>query len=407
MDKQVLQQQEQVAERIEYCRACRGQLEPLFSLGEQYIVDFPLPGESQTKAPLDLVKCKVCHLVQLAHTVKQDRLFRNFWYQSGISKSMVASLKDIVDEACSIVKLERNDVVLDIGSNDGTLLKQYREGPRLGGFEPAVNVAAKSQEFATVVLNYFNAQEYRTVFMERAKIITSIAMFYDLPDPNRFVSDLTKCLDPNGIWIIQMNYLPAMLQNNTYDNICHEHPEYYSLTSLSALLEPYGLEIFRVRENDVNGGSFRIHVAFRGTREVERSVQDMLDREYRENLSSKQVFTLFNQRIIQETRKLRNCITEQARRNRRIYVYGASTRGTVILQYAKLDRLLLPKACDANPDKHGRVMVGSNIPIVSKEEARRDRPDWWLVLPYHFLDEIMDENPDGRFIVPLPKFRTI
>jgi hypothetical protein len=401
-------QEDVIAEKIECCRACQGQIEPLFSLGDQYIVDFPFLGEPQVKAPLELVKCHSCQLVQLAHTLRQDRLFKKFWYQSGISTTMVSSLKQIVDEAVSLVKLKQDDIVLDIGSNDGTLLRQYPEGPVLAGFEPAVNVAMKAQDIAHTVLNYFNAEEYRSIFGRRAKIITSIAMFYDLPDPNRFVRDVTKCLDPNGVWIIQMNYLPAMLTNNGYDNICHEHLEYYSLTTLTSLVQPYDLEVFRVQENDVNGGSFRVHIGFRGIHPVEHSVSQMLDSEYSQELSGKRAYADFQKRIIEETQKLRSFVTSRVREGKKVYVYGASTRGTVIIQYARLDRRVILRACDANPEKHGRVMVGSNIPIISKEKARKDKPDWWLLLPYHFLDEILkEEGPDNTYLIPLPKFREI
>jgi hypothetical protein len=325
------------------------------------------------------------------------------------------ALEDIVVKACEIAQPEDGDIVMDIGCNDGTLLRSYRTpGLKSVGFEPAKNLVEEARKGTSVVFNdFFRYDLFKQKFTNsKAKIVTSIAMFYDLDNPDVFVADVVKCLDTRGVWVIQQNYLCSMLQQNGFDNVGHEHLTYYSLGTMSRLMDSHDLEIFDVVKNEVNGGSFRTYIARKGQFPVRESVDEM--REFEKGLFSMKpsVYSNFAKNVRRVRSHLNEFVTEQTKTGRTVYVYGASTRGNTILQYCKLDHRLVKKATDANPEKWGRRTPGTDIPIVSKDEARRDRPDFFLVLPHHFLKEIMKEEKEylesgGKFIIPLPEFRIL
>lgn len=398
------------------CRVCDGEFSPVLSLGEQYVSNFLLPEQSDgIKAPLDLVLCNQCSLLQLRHTVPCNAMYQNYWYRSGTNQTMRTALADIANTSEKLIDLQPGDAVLDIGCNDGTLLASYEtKGIFRIGFDPAANLTVFSHKVADrVVSNFFSAEEfYRDSVLKthRPKIVTSIAMFYDLEDPNKFVSDVKKVMHPDGVWVIQMSCLPSMLKQHDFGNICHEHLEYYSLRSLEYLLDLHNLIVSDVQLNDVNGGSFRVFVRNEGP--VSDRVRKMRSEENKLDLGdveSYSEFVIWIERIkedISEFIKDQNCF------GRTVAVYGASTKGNVMLQYFGLDNSLIVAASERNSDKWGKVTVGTRIPIVSEEDARNMKPDYFLVLPWHFIDEFVSREKDyllngGRFIVPLPHFTLI
>ncbi len=305
--------------------------------------------------------------------------------------------------------------MVDIGCNDGTLLRSYTiAGIRLVGFEPAENLVELARRGTDLVVNdFFSYRAFRKHFPSKnAKVITSIAMFYDLDDPNAFVKDISKCLRSDGIWIVQQNYLPLMLVQNGFDNIGHEHLTYYSLETMEQLLTRHGLEVFATETNEVNGGSFRTYISFKGSFPIRKSVKEMRFSEASLFSTEPSVYRQFAKNIREIRKSLQALVKQQLSSGRKIYAYGASTRGNTILQYAGLDYRMIERAADANPDKWGLTTPGTKIPIISKEDARRDNPDFFLILPHHFLKEIRrDESRylrrGGRFIVPLPKVRIL
>lgn len=405
-----------VAVVTKQCRLCQStEFARILSLGNQHVSDFVTAKGDSPTSPLELVRCTRCNLVQLKHTFPRDSLYRHYWYRSGISSTMRRALEDIALKGSEIAKLRHGDLVIDIGCNDGTLLRSY-ESPDLRriGFEPAKNLVEDARKGTTFVFNdYFGYKPFQREFPdEKAKLITSIAMFYDLDDPDTFVNDVVKCLDDQGVWIVQQNYLCSMLEQNGFDNIGHEHLTYYSLETMSQLLDRHNLETFDVEVNDVNGGSFRTYVARKGQFPVRKSVQKMREAEQRLFAAKPSIYSIFAQNVRRIRSQLYEFITDQTKKGKTVYVYGASTRGNTILQYCKIDHRLIHKATDANPEKWGRTTPGTEIPIVSKDEARRDKPDFFLVLPHHFLKEIMREEErylesGGKFIVPLPNFRLV
>jgi len=393
------------------CRLCGSDdLSPVFSLGTQYVNDF-VPKErvgQGVPAPLDLVHCKKCTLIQLKHTAPQELLYSRFyWYRSGVTETMRRALRDITKEIESLVKLEQGDVVLDIGANDGTLLATYTApGIERVGCEPANNLVDQLRQNAQhVIHDFWTFEAFDKIRREKglkpAKAITAIGMFYDLEEPNQFIRDIQRSLAPDGVFVAQLMCLASMLKKNDLGNICHEHIEYYSLDSLKYLFENNGLEIFRLEENDVNGGSYRVfarHKAGTGMKLDEDITLDDLH--------------AFKARIDHNRDLCLKFIEQEVKAGKKVWVYGASTKGNVILQYYGLDTRLITAAAERSPEKWGKYTVGSWIPILSEEEARKAQPDYFLVLPWAFFDEMYEREKEwrakgGKFIVPLPEFRVV
>lgn len=407
------------------CRVCgSSSLIPILSLGEQFVTNFvEESGGAHVKAPLELVLCNAeeggCGLLQLKHTLDHDVLYRRYWYRSGISTTMVEALADVAASAEKLVKLSPEDMVVDIGSNDGTLLRQFKaSGLNTVGFEPSDLWKLGVEGTSKIVNDYFNYEAFKEEFgNKKARLITSIAMFYDLEDPNAFVEDIKKCLDKDGLWIIQMNYLGLMLENNTFDNISHEHLEYYSLLSLENLLRRHDMESFDVELNDVNGGSFRIYVRHKdGKVKVpsggEERLNELRKKEKRSGLGDKKTYARFAESINQTRKDVMSFLEGEVKKGKRFFIYGASTRGLVVLQNFGIDNKLIEAAVDKNPDKWGKYIVGTGIPIISIEDYRKKRPDYLFVLPYHFLEEIKNQEREflkhgGKMIVAIPEFRVI
>ncbi|MDA2932963.1 class I SAM-dependent methyltransferase [Acidobacteria bacterium AH-259-D05] len=393
------------------CRLCGSvNLQDVFSLGEQYINDFVPPEKigKGRKAPLDLVLCAKCSLLQLRHTAPQEILYsRYYWYRSGVTDTMRRALRDITEQVETIVPLRSGDVVLDIGANDGTLLASYtKEGIRRVGCEPANNLVDLLRRNCDYVMHdFWDYEQYMKLAGEwgigKAKVITAIGMFYDLEDPNQFIKDARKTLAEDGIFVTQLMCLASMLEKNDVGNICHEHLEYYSLESLKYLFETNGLEIFKIEENDVNGGSYRIYARhYNGTGipfDEKFTLEDVL---------------MFAKRIEDNRDRCVRFIRQEVAKGKTVYVYGASTKGNVILQYYGLDFNMIAAASERSPEKWGKYTIGSWIPIVSEEEARKAQPDYFLILPWAFFSEFYKREEKwlkngGHFIVPLPEFRVV
>jgi SAM-dependent methyltransferase len=341
---------------------------------------------------------------------------------------MRSALADIANRAERLMNLQAGETVLDIGCNDGTLLASYTTGGiyRIG-FDPAQNLANFSRKVADrVVTNFFGSEAFygeADLASRRPKIVTSIAMFYDLEDPNKFVADVKRVMHPDGLWVVQMSYLPFMLRQNDFGNICHEHLEYYSVRSLEYLLSLHGFVLVDVELNDVNGGSFRAYIRNReadedayGDRAYRQQAANRMsalrEQETNMGLDEMKPYRAFADRVEQIKRQVSTFVRDQVDGNKRVFVYGASTKGNAMLQYFGLDHRLITAAAERNPDKWGKVTVGTRIPIVSESEARSDRPDYFLVLPWHFLDEFREREKEyllsgGRFIVPLPQFTLV
>ncbi len=393
----------------------------MLQLGDQALTGlFPLPTEPIVpRGPLELLWCPDSGLLQLAHSFDPRELYgANYGYRSGLNQSMVDHLASKAEYLSRLVRLSPGDLVLDIGSNDGTLLKSYQvPGIRKLGIDPT---GAKFREFypadATLVADFFSRDNFvAAAGGAKAKIITSIAMFYDLEDPVAFAQAVFDCLADDGVWHFEQSYLPSMLRQNSYDTVCHEHLEYYSLTAVMSILQRAGMEATNVVMNMVNGGSFAVTASKTGRsgrRDHPTVVHWLLEQEKRIGLGTPRPFRDFEERVFEHRQSLRALILALVADGRKILGYGASTKGNVILQFCGLSTSEIPCIADVNPDKYGRVTPGTNIPIVPEAEARAIRPDYFLVLPWHFKAGILKREAEflargGQMIFPMPEIEIV
>jgi hypothetical protein len=411
------------------CRICGSRaLTPVVSLGDQFISGaFAKPDGSPPMArrvPLDLVRCdpaldeRACGLVQMRHSVPPTVLYQSYWYRSGVNQTMRDNLAGIAHLAEETAGLAAGDLVVDIGCNDGTLLKSYRtDGIKRLGIDPSNVVAHARAAGLEVVNDFFSAAALRSVYPEqKAKVITSIAMFYDLENPHYFVGDIKESLHEQGVWVLELSYLPTMLAMNSFDTICHEHLEYYALAPMERLFAEHDLEVVDVHLNDINGGSFRIVVAHAGktrpSAEAQARVQQLRLREFELGLDTDAPFAAFRASIKKIRRDLVALLKKAKAQKKVVHGYGASTKGNTTLQYCGITPALVRAIADRNPDKWGSATIGTNLPIISEEDSRKQKPDYYLVLPWHFIEEFKKREKDflargGKFILPMPDVHTV
>ena len=417
---------------ISCCRACQFEkLIDVLSLGSLAVSDFvdnPVI-ETGIKAPLELVLCDPeqggCGLLQLRHTVSSEAMYRNYWYRSGINQTMTQELADIAGSAVRAVGLQAGDFVIDIGANDGTLLRGY-DVPGLNtiGFEPARNLYQYGKNGTTeIIVDFFNYAAWSQAYGEaKAKAITAIGMFYDLDDPNSFLSDICKCLDDNGVFIVQMMYMPFALERNAFDGICHEHLEYYTLHSLENLLARHRLEIFDVQMREkINEGSVRffarkqsalVHGASTCDSDGKARLEVLRNSEKKLGLQNLSTYAELAKRIEADRRITLEFLRQEKGNGKKIHGYAASTKGNTTLQYYSISKELIEAIADRNPVKWGKYTVASGIPIISEEESRSQKPDYYFILAWHFLDEFVCREKEflergGKFVVSMPEFKII
>ncbi len=408
-------------QEIQKCRVSgSSHLVSVLNLGKQYLTGvFPhTPSQPVTCGPLELVWCPDSGLLQLKHSYSLTEMYGdNYGYRSGLNASMVEHLTQKVRGLERRHPLAVGDWVLDIGSNDGTLLKAYSAaGIRRVGMDPT---AQKFQEYyppdIDVVTEFFSGQRFLEASGgRRAKIITSIAMFYDLEDPNVFVQDIATALATDGVWHFEQSYMPSMLRTNAYDTVCHEHLEYYSLRVIRDLLARHGLRIVNVQMNSVNGGSVAITACHENASiSGDRSIVDwMLQQEENWGLATTKPYRQFEERVFKHRNDLQRLIQSLVGDGKRILGYGASTKGNVLLQFCKLGPELIPAIAEVNQEKFGAYTPGTHIPIISEQEAHAMRPDYFLVFPWHFKSSIVQREAKylasgGKLIFPLPEIEIV
>lgn len=395
------------------CRSCGGELRTVLDLGEQYLqgsfVKPGLPQPPEETFPLELTRCvgdDACGLVQLRHTLAGELLYGTYWYRSRINDTMRAHLRWVVASALAIRGGSPPERVLDIGCNDGTLLSNVPSAQRWG-----VDPSSAADDVASdvvVVRDFFpsGSPQLRDV---RFDVITAIAMFYDVEDPVAFVREVERLLAPGGVLVVEVAYLPSMLEVTGYDSICHEHLVYYCLETLSRVLAKAGLVVVRAEVNGINGGSLCCFVT-RGAEAEGRtdgSVDRIAEREAAWGLAHEGPYEQFARRVGAHRVEIRTLLWDLRREGKRVHVYGASTKGNTLLQFCGIDSSVVPFAAERNPDKVGARTLGTNIEIISEEESRAVRPDYYLVLPWHFREEILAREAATigagcRMIFPLP-----
>src|SRR3989304_5059036 len=373
------------------CRSCNSSLIPILHLGDQQITGWvDDPKTKLLEAPLSLVLCSnpVCSLVQLEHTVDADTLWRkaDYGYRSGISSTMVRALDDITTKAQLKVNLEDHDVVVDIGANDGTLLDTYSSNCVKVAYEPIAKFRtciAKASDYP--ISDYFSASLYPSEIPD-AKIVTAAAMMYDLDDPHPFVAGVRDILADDGIFVIQLSYLPLMLLQNDFLNVTAEHIEYYSIQSLEYLLNQHGLFAFDAEINDINGGSLRLYVD-KGARSQSFMLYSLREWEKCLLLDTTEPYDAFHDRIQAIKDKLTRAVRYNSSIGKSVYGYAASTKGNVLLQFCEFNQKDIVAIAERNPEKWNKFTAGSGIPIISEDEMREADPDFLLVLAWAFMDE--------------------
>ena len=415
---------------INFCRVCNSKnIEPILSLGRLGVSDFFDNPKKSTGivAPLELVLCDEgqggCGLLQLKHTVSAEAMYRNYWYLSGINKTMTDELSQISKSVSEVANLESGDFVIDIGANDGTLLRSY-EASNLNtiGFEPAINLLEHGSRGTTkIISDFFSFDAWQKLYGEKkAKVITAIGMFYDLDDPNIFIKDIDKCLDDEGMFVIQMMYVPFFLERNAFDGICHEHLEYYTFKSLSYLLMQHDFEICDVEvRREINEGSVRFYIRKKGkgrllniSENAESNILKLVELEEKLKLSQINTYDALVVRILEAKQKTLNFLRREVNSGKVIHGYAASTKGNTTLQFYGITSDLVSAIADRNPSKFGLYTVGSCIPVISEEQSRLLKPDYYFVLAWHFLPEFIKRekkflDDGGSFIVSMPEFKII
>ena len=397
--------------KVTKCLLCSNKkLYEIFDLGNFFVSNFVEKKKiikGNIKCPLILLYCKKCTLIQLSHIAPQELMYRRFyWYKSGVTQTMRDGLRELYSSSLKHIKLNKKDVILDIGANDGTLLKYYKEKYITIGCEPAKNLTKSLRKNCNYSIeNFWSYKNFLKIIrknnLSKPKIITAIGMFYDLENPNTFIKDAARALHDDGIFIAQLMCLKTMIEKNDIGNICHEHIEFYSLKSLKFLFENNGLEIFKIEENNINGGSYRIYC-----RKFSKGSIKL------KNENVELMMKLFVRRAKKNRSEMRKFLKTQIQKKKKIFLYGASTKGNTLLQYYGLNSSVIPYASERSPEKWGKFTVGSGIKIISEQEARKLNPDYFLVTPWGFIKEFVKRESKwlkkgGKFIVPFPKLRII
>lgn len=410
------------------CRVCGSEaLTPVINLGEQYLQgSFVKPGKEMPptrKIPTSIVRCdpmrdeKSCGLLQMGYTIPPEVLYSAYWYRSGTNDTMRRHLQGIVEEVLEMTNLNDSAKVLDIGCNDGTLLGYYPEKFIKFGVDPS-DIAQEIKAPVNIVQDIFPSEELTSRLNgDKFDIITSIAMYYDLEDPIAFTQGIKQVLSPEGIWVFEMSYMPNMLEMTSYDTICHEHIEYYSLAVIEYILRQAGMKVVNVSCNDINGGSLRCYAThirnFKFKKEeFQLNISTMRQNEFDLELDTDKPYRHFQDRINVHKEELNALLKKLKNEGKKIHIYGASTKGNTILQWCGIDQRIIDCAAERNPDKFGARTLGTDIPIVSEEESRAMNPDYYLVLPWHFKKEFLERERETLergigLIFPLPTIEII
>ena len=409
------------------CRVCGSSaLTKVIDLGPQHLQGaFIKPGKPLPylrKITTQLLRCdptkdeKACGLLQLSCTVPPEILYSTYWYRSGTNQTMRDHLSGIAEEAVEITGV-KSARVLDIGCNDGTLLSYYPDDFIKVGIDPSDSVRSVDKSIKIVQDIFPSPELAKETGDEPFEIITAIAMFYDLEDPIDFVKNIKKNLSPQGLWIFEMSYMPLMLKMNSYDTICHEHLEYYSLAVIEYILKKADMKIVKVSLNDINGGSIRCYATHTNNfkfknPEFLQELQDLRRKEFDSELETDKPYKDFQARIENHKKELSSLLKELKQQGKTVHVYGASTKGNTILQLCQIDNSIVDYAAERNPDKFGARTIGTDIPIISEAESRAMNPDYYLVLPWHFKKEFVEREKETiekgiGFIFPLPEIEVI
>ena len=402
--------------KIKSCRSCNSKnLIKLFSLGKlNFTGKFPSLNQKIKKEPISLAICKKCELVQLTHNFDLKYLYGpDYGYRTGINKTMLNHVKNVVKYLSRKTNLKKKDIVLDIASNDGSLLNFYNKHITTFGIDPILEkYKDKYKSIDYKISDFFSADKVRSKIKKKFKIITALSVFYDTLNPNKFLKDIKKILSQEGVFLLEFADLASIVKYKMFDTICHEHLEYYSSKVILNLCKKNKLRVFDIKKNDINGSSKQYYVCHDNSKikNNDKVVESVLNDEKKLELSKVSTFKNFIRDIDKSKKQLIDLIKKINKQGKKIHCYGASTKGNVLLQYYKINNKMIGFAAEKNENKYNLFTPGTNIKIISEILSRFYKPDYYLVLPWHFKKEILLREKKIRskgvkFIFPLPNLR--
>ncbi len=404
--------------KLKKCRICKkANIKKLFSLGSMcFTGKFPSKNKKIKKKPITLVICKSCELVQLGHNFDLKYLYGpDYGYRTGINKTMLNHVSRVVKNLSKKTKVKKNDFVLDIASNDGSLLNFYKKDIKTFGIDPILE--KYKDEYKNInfkIADFFSANKIIKFTNKKFKIITALSVFYDAADPNKFMNDVKELLSQEGVFLLEFADLASIIKNKMFDTICHEHLEYYSSKVILNLCKKFNLRVFDIKKNDINGSSNQYYICHVKSKHKEnyKNIKKVLEFESRLNLSNEKTFKNFINVINRSKKQLNNFLKRNNKLGKKVHGYGASTKGNVLLQYYKINNKMVEYVAERNNKKYNLYTPGSNIKIISEVLSRFYKPDFYLVLPWHFKKEILAREKEIRkkgtkFIFPLPKLKII
>ncbi len=404
--------------KLKKCRICKkANLKKLFSLGNLcFTGKFPSENKNIEKKPITLVICKNCELVQLGHNFDLKYLYGpDYGYRTGINKTMLNHVGRVVNILSKKTKLKKNDLVLDIASNDGSLLNFYKKNIETFGIDPILD--KYKDEYKNVnhkLADFFSASKIKNITKKKFKIITALSVFYDAADPNKFIKDVKKLLSQDGIFLLEFADLASIIQNKMFDTICHEHLEYYSTKVIINLCKKNDLQVFDIKKNDINGASKQYYICHKNFnyKIKKKIINNIFKEEKKLKLSEEKTFKNFINSINKSKNKLYRFLKQKTKLGKKVHGYGASTKGNVLLQYYNINYKMVEFIAERNNKKYNLYTPGTKIKIISEALSRFYRPDYYLVLPWHFKKEILFREKEIRkkgtkFIFPLPTLKII
>ena len=401
---------------ISLCRSCKSdKLIKTFDLGSQKLSGiFPI-SKNQKNIPegsLAMVFCDKCKLLQLKNSFDENIMYGNdYGYMSSLNNSMIEHLYKKSVNLKKLANLYKGDLIVDIGSNDGTFLGFFSNKLQLVGIDPTIKKLGKFyRKDIKKFSNFFNKDLISKNFYKKVKLFTSISMFYDLANPVKFAEDIYDSLTDDGLWHLEQSYMPMMLKNNAYDTICHEHLEYYSLKSIKYIFDRVGFKIIDLEFNETNGGSFALTLAKKNSKkfvEIKYLINWLLKKEELFNYNSIEAFKIFFENAKKHKKIFKELLLNLNDMKKLVIGYGASTKGNIILQYCGINSSLVPFIGEVNRYKYNRYTPGSKIKIISEKKARSLEPDYFLILPWHFKNYLIKKEREikknkSKLIFPLP-----
>ena len=404
--------------KIKNCRLCNSnQLTDLFSLGNLcFTGKFPTFNQKIKKKPIQVVLCKHCGLVQLGHNFDLKYLYGpDYGYRTGINKTMLDHVKLIVKKLTKLTNLNNKDLVLDIASNDGSLLNFYKKDICTFGIDPILNKYKKNYKNINYkVGDFFSFEKIRKFTKKKFKIITALSVFYDAENPNKFIKDVKKILSDDGVFVVEFADLASILKYKMFDTVCHEHLEYYSTEVIKNLCKKHSLKVFNIIQNDINGASKQYYISHANSKYKinHKTIDRISNNEKLLKLKDVKTYKKFMYSINNSKNQLMEKLKTFVKKGKKIHCYGASTKGNVLLQYYGINNQIVKYAAERNKLKYNLFTPGSKIKIISEKLSRSLKPDYYLVLPWHFKNEILIREKFIRkkgvkFIFPLPSLKII